>query len=214
MFEYISENYMYILTKAGEHLYISLFALVLGVIVAVPIGIALTRSEKAANLIIGLASVFQTIPSLSLLAIMIPIFGIGTKPAVVALFIYSLLPILRNTYQGMKSVDKNIIDAAKGMGMTNLQSIIQVELPLAAPIIMSGIRLSAVYVIAWATLSAYIGAGGLGDIIFNGLNTFKVSVIIAGTVPVSLLALLMDFILGKAEALVTPFTGKDLKEAK
>ncbi len=214
MFEYISENYMYILTKAGEHLYISLFALVLGVIVAVPIGIALTRSEKAANIIIGLASVFQTIPSLSLLAIMIPIFGIGTKPAVVALFIYSLLPILRNTYQGMKSVDKNIIDAAKGMGMTNLQSIIQVELPLAAPIIMSGIRLSAVYVIAWATLSAYIGAGGLGDIIFNGLNTFKVSVIIAGTVPVSLLALLMDFILGKAEALVTPFTGKDLKEAK
>lgn len=205
---------MYILTKAGEHLYISLFALVLGVIVAVPIGIALTRSEKAANIIIGLASVFQTIPSLSLLAIMIPIFGIGTKPAVVALFIYSLLPILRNTYQGMKSVDKNIIDAAKGMGMTNLQSIIQVELPLAAPIIMSGIRLSAVYVIAWATLSAYIGAGGLGDIIFNGLNTFKVSVIIAGTVPVSLLALLMDFILGKAEALVTPFTGKDLKEAK
>lgn len=209
MIQYISENFFYIASKAGEHIYIAMLALVLGAVVAVPIGVMITRTQKVADVVIGLASILQTVPSLALLAMMIPFFGVGKVPAVVALFIYSLLPILRNTYNGMKSVNPNIVDAAKGMGMTDMQSIFKVELPLAAPVIMAGIRLSAVYVIAWATLATYIGAGGLGEIIFSGLKTAKPHVIVAGTIPISLLALIADFILGKAEKMVTPFTGAE-----
>ncbi|MGB7461225.1 MAG: ABC transporter permease, partial [Carnobacterium jeotgali] len=195
-----------LLLKTWEHLYISAFALALGVIVAVPLGVLLTRFEKSAKFIIGLATILQTVPSLALLALMIPLFGVGKVPAIVALFIYSLLPILRNTYIGMNGVDINLRDAGKGMGMTNFQMIRNVELPQAAPVIMAGIRLSGVYVISWAALASYIGAGGLGDFIFNGLNLFIPSLIIGGTIPVTLLALLADFGLGKLEKKVTPRT--------
>lgn len=191
-------------TLIWQHLYISLVSLGLGVIVAVPLGIALTRAGKWANYIIGLASILQTIPSLALLALMIPFLGIGELPAIVALFIYSLLPILRNTYAGMIGVNANLVDAARGMGMTERQLITKVELPQAAPVIMAGIRLSGTYVIAWATLAAYIGAGGLGDFIFNGLNLYIPELIIGGTIPVAILALLVDFILGQLEKKVTP----------
>ena len=135
---------------------------------------------------------------------MIPFLGIGRFPAIVALFIYSLLPILRNTYIGLKNVDAHYLDVAKGMGMTPVQSIIQVELPLALPTIMAGIRLGAVYVIAWASLASYIGAGGLGVLIFSGLDNYQPSLIFAGTIPVTILALLADFLLGKLEYKLTP----------
>lgn len=204
MGSFLAENYSKIIYKSLEHLGISAVALALGIVIAVPIGILLTRTKKISNIVIGIASVLQTVPSLALLAIMIPIFGVGKLPAVIALFIYSLLPILRNTYLGVSDVDENIVDAAKGMGFTSLQSLIKVEIPLAAPVIMSGIRLSGVYVISWATLASYVGAGGLGDFIFTGLNNGIANMIIMGTIPVSILALLTDFILGKVEKLVTP----------
>lgn len=187
-----------------EHLYISVISLGLGVLVAVPLGILLTRAGKFATVVIGIASVLQTIPSLALLALMIPLFGIGPVPAIVALFIYSLLPILRNTYTGMVGVDNSLVDAGRGMGMTETQLIKKVELPQAAGVIMAGIRLSGTYVIAWATLASYIGAGGLGDFIFNGLNLYIPELIIGGTIPVAILALLVDFLLGKLEQAVTP----------
>ncbi|CAJ1225676.1 ABC transporter permease [Levilactobacillus zymae] len=193
-----------LIAKTGQHLYISAFALALGVIVAVPLGILLTRMKRGANLVITLAGVLQTIPAMALLAMMIPIFGIGSTPAIVALFIYSLLPILRNTYLGMQGVSPTVRDAAKGMGMTWWQSMLRAEIPLAAPVIMSGIRLSATYVIAWATLASYIGAGGLGDFIFNGLNLYRSDLILGGSIPVILLALLVDYLLGKVEFAVTP----------
>ncbi len=187
-----------------EHLIISGIALGLGVLIAVPVGILLTRYDRAASFVIGFTSILQTIPSLALLAIMIPIIGIGRLPAIVALSVYSLLPILRNTYIGMKGVNPTLIDAGKGMGMTDLQMIQKVELPQAAPVIMAGIRLSGTYVIAWATLASYIGAGGLGDFIFNGLNNYIPALIIGGTIPVTLLALLVDWLLGLVEKKVTP----------
>lgn len=187
-----------------EHLYISMVALGLGVAVAVPLGILLTRAEKLATGFIGVASILQTVPSLALLALMIPIFGIGRFPAIIALFIYSLLPILRNTYTGMRKVNPDLVDAARGMGMTEFQLIRKVELPQAAPVIMAGIRLSGTYVIAWAALASYIGAGGLGDFIFNGLNLYIPELIIGGTIPVTILALLVDFVLGQVEKKVTP----------
>lgn len=195
-----------LLTKTWQHLYIATIALILGVVVAIPLGILLTRYPKISGAIIGLASILQTVPAMALLAMMIPIFGIGAKPAIVALFIYSLLPILRNTYLGIKQVDPTLRDAAKGMGMSASQSIIQVELPLAAPVIMAGVRLSATYVIAWTALAAYIGAGGLGDFIFNGLNLYRSDLILGGSIPVIILALIVDFLLGQLEQKLTPRT--------
>jgi len=201
---FLLENGNELVVKTLEHIYISGIALLLGIIVAVPLGIALTRTNKLANIIIGLASVLQTIPSLALLTMFIPFFGVGKFTAVVALFIYSLLPILRNTYLGIKGVDPNMVDAAKGMGMTDFEQIRLVEIPLALPTIMRGIRLGTVYVIAWATLASYIGGGGLGDLIFSGLNLYKPDLIIGGTIPVVLLALISDFLLGLLEKKMSP----------
>ncbi|CUS26166.1 glycine betaine carnitine choline ABC transporter, permease [Paucilactobacillus oligofermentans DSM 15707 = LMG 22743] len=204
MISFFQANGAELILKIWQHIYLSFISLGLGIIVAVPIAIGLTRAKKIAGFVIGLASVLQTVPSMALLALMIPIFGIGSLPAIVALFIYSLLPILRNTYIGLNNVDPSVLDAAKGIGMSNMQSIIQVELKLAAPVIMAGIRLSATFVIAWATLASYIGAGGLGDFIFNGLNLYRSDLILAGSVPVILLALITDYILGKIEYVLTP----------
>lgn len=204
MIEFLNNNGSEMMRLIWEHLYISLIALALGVIVAVPLGIALTRTNKIATVVIGVASILQTVPSLALLALMIPFLGVGPVPAIVALFIYSLLPILRNTYTGMRKVNPSLVDAAKGMGMTEMQLVKKVELPQAAPVIMAGIRLSGTYVIAWAALASYIGAGGLGDFIFNGLNLFIPELIIGGTIPVTILALVVDFGLGKVEKIVTP----------
>ncbi|MDN6627032.1 MAG: ABC transporter permease, partial [Pisciglobus halotolerans] len=155
MLEFLSNNGSQLLLLTWEHLYISAIALGMGILVAVPIGILLTRFNRTASIVISTITVLQTIPSLALLALMIPLFGIGKTPSIVALFLYSLMPILRNTYIGVTGVNKNMIDAAKGMGMTSIQLAFSVELPQAAPVIMAGIRLSGVYVVAWATLASY-----------------------------------------------------------
>ena len=188
-----------------EHLYISAISVSLGVLFAVPIGIWLTRiNDRVADLVISFVSILQSLPSLALLTLMIPLIGVGQVPAIVALFIYSLMPIMRNTYTGIQSVDEGMVDAAKGMGMTTIQLLQKVELPQAAPIIMAGIRLSTTYVIAWTTLASFIGAGGLGDFIFNGLNLYIPELIIGGTIPVTVIALLADFLLSRLEQKVTP----------
>lgn len=208
MGDFLAQHGSELVVKTWEQFYISAIALGLGILVAVPLGIALTRFPRTAKIVIGGASMLQTVPSLALLALMIPLFGIGKLPAIIALFIYSLLPILRNTYIGMDDVSPVLKDSAKGMGMTPLQSIVQVEVPMAMPVIMAGIRLSAVYVLAWATLASYIGAGGLGDLIFNGLNLWQPALIIGGTIPVTVMALVVDYLLGRLEKRLTPVTGR------
>lgn len=213
MENFLQEYGQEIFSKTIEHIYISALALGLGILIAVPLGILLTRTPRAANIVIGFTSALQTVPSLALLALMVPFLGVGVLPAVIALFIYSLLPILRNTYIGMKNVDANYRDVAKGMGMTQMQSIISVEIPIAIPTIMAGIRLAAVYVIAWATLASYIGAGGLGDLIFSGLNNYQPPLIFAGTIPVTILALLSDWLLGLLETKLTPIALRGEEEA-
>ncbi|MEK3887350.1 ABC transporter permease [Bacillus sp. FSL K6-3431] len=193
-----------LLLKTWEHLYISIAALILGVVVAIPLGILLTRIPKIAGLVMGIAGVIQTFPSLAILAFFIPLLGIGKIPAIVALFLYSVLPILRNTYIGIKGVDPNLLEAGRGMGMTSFERIFNVEVPLAIPVIMAGVRMSSVYLIGWATLASFIGGGGLGDFIFDGLNLFQTDLVIAGAVPVTLLALFTDFLLGRLEYRSTP----------
>ena len=202
--DFLVNNKQEILVKTWEQFYISMSALLLGIIVAVPVGVLLSKTEKVAKVVMGITSVLQTLPSLAILALMIPILGVGKIPAIVALFIYTLLPILNNTFIGMQSVNKDLRGAGMSMGMTKFQSIYLVEFPLAIPVIMAGIRLSAVYAVSWATLASYIGAGGLGDFIFNGLNLYQPEFIIGGAVFVTILALLIDFILSKVEKWATP----------
>ncbi len=204
MLAFLQENQAELLEKTWEHISISLLSLLAAIIVAVPLGIVLTKSDKLAKIVLSITSVLQTVPSLAILAMMIPFFGIGTVPAVIALFLYVLLPILNNTYLGIQSVNKDAREAGRAMGMTQNQLLRMIELPLAVPVIMSGIRLSAVYAISWATLASYIGAGGLGDFIFNGLNLYQPKLIIAGAVVVTLLALVTDFVLAYIEKITTP----------
>ncbi|MBS6525524.1 MAG: ABC transporter permease [Peptoniphilaceae bacterium] len=207
MINFFAENYLLIGEKLLEHLYISVVSLAMGIVVAVPLGILLSKYEKISNGVMGVASVLQTIPSFALLALMIPVFGVGKKTAIAALFIYSLLPILRNTFLGLTSVTPSAVDAAKGMGMEERQILTKVKIPLALPVIMSGIRLSAVYVLAWTTLAAYVGAGGLGDFIFNGLNNYVPPMIFWGTIPITALALLTDHLFGRLEKRLSPYKG-------
>ena len=201
---FLQEYGSQLLSKAVEHFYISMFALLLAIVVAVPLGILLSKTQRTANVVLTVAGVLQTIPTLAVLAIMIPIFGVGKTPAIVALFIYVLLPILNNTVLGVKNIDKNVIQAGQSMGVTKFQLMKDVEMPLALPLIISGIRLSSVYVISWATLASYVGAGGLGDLVFNGLNLYQPPMIISAAIVVTLLALVIDFILSLVEKWVVP----------
>ena len=204
MMDFIMNNANDLFNKTMEHLYISVIALVLAIIFSVPLGILLTRTKRLAKVSLTIASVLQTIPTLAVLALMIPLFGVGKVPAIVALFFYVLLPILNNTIIGVESIDKNVREAGKSMGMTEFQLMKGVELPLALPMILSGIRLSSVYVISWATLASFIGAGGLGDYIFNGLNLYDANMIVTATILITALALLVDFCLSRIEKWIVP----------
>ena len=178
-----------------EHIQISFIALFFAVIIAVPLGIYLTKKVRIAESIIGVTAVLQTIPSLALLGLMIPLFGIGKIPAIIALVIYALLPILRNTYTGIKEVDPSLTEAAMAMGMNTTKRLLRVELPLAMPVMMAGIRTAMVLIIGTATLAALIGAGGLGDIILLGIDRNNTELIILGAIPAALLAILFDALL-------------------
>lgn len=204
MMDFLRNNGQELFKKALEHLEISVIALLIAIIVAVPIGIMLSRMKRTSNVVLTIAGVLQTIPTLAVLAIMIPIFGVGKMAAIIALFIYVLLPILNNTVLGVQQIDSNLKDAAKSMGMTRLQMMKDVELPLALPLILSGVRLSAVYVISWATLASYVGAGGLGDFVFNGLNLYNANMIIVAAIAVTILALIVDFVLSRIEKWAVP----------
>jgi|SRR5437868_3263962 osmoprotectant transport system permease protein len=193
-----------ILPALVQHLFLVGLSLVLGIIVAVPLGILLTRFARWSSPIISVVSIIQTIPSLVFFALLIPILGIGLQPAILVLFLYSLLPILRNTYVGVRSVDPALIDASRGQGMTSWEILYMVELPLSAPIIVAGIRLAAIYLVSWATIAALIGAGGLGDLIFSGLDSEDANLLMAGAIPTALLALILGFGFGQIRRLVTP----------
>jgi len=197
----IRERYPDLLRATGQHLILSAVALALGVLVAVPIGMLLAHHpvKWARSGVFGVANIFQTIPSLALLALLIPLFGIGTTPAILALFLYSLMPILRNTYTGFRSVDPAILESARGMGYGAAQRLMRIQFPLAFPYIMSGIRVTTVYIISWATLATLIGAGGLGQLIVSGIGVNKEELVVAGAAAAIILALLADGLLGGIE---------------
>ena len=187
-----------------EHLALTGAALALGVALALPLGLALERRRWLAEPVIRAVGVTQTVPSLALLAFMIPLFGVGALPAVVALWIYSLFPILRNTYTGVRDADPAAVASAWALGMTAGQLLLRVRLPLAAPVILAGIRTSAVITVGTATLAAFIGAGGLGEPIVTGLQLADTRRILSGAIPAALLALAVDGLLALVERRVRP----------
>jgi len=192
------------LTQTRRHLLLVLLSLFAGLVVAVPLGLALERSRSSAETVIRGVGVLQTIPSIALLAFMIPVLGIGVVPAVTALFLYSLFPIVRNTYSGVRDADPAAVASGRALGMTEVQLLRWVRLPLAAPVIMAGVRTAAVINVGTATLAAFIGAGGLGDPIVAGLALSDTRMILSGAIPAALLALMVDALLGIAEKSVTP----------
>ena len=185
--------------KLLEHLVLTGASTGIAVLIGLPLGIWILRRASLRGLILGATGVFQTIPSLALLAFLLPFLGIGVAPAIVALTLYALLPIVRNTFTGLNGISADIVEAAIGMGFTRRQRLWIVEIPLALPVIIAGIRTAAVIGVGIATLSAFIGAGGLGDFIIRGLALNHAPLILLGAVPAAGLALLIDFVIGLIE---------------
>jgi len=185
-----------------EHLWLTLSAMLFAALIGLPLGVLLTRREVLARPVLGVANVLQTIPSLALFGLLLPVPFLGDRAArlaIVALTGYALLPILRNTYAGIRSVDPALIDVANALGMTGAQRLFKVELPLAASVILAGLRTATVTCVGVATIAAAIGAGGLGELIFRGVASVDNGLVLAGAIPPALLALTADGLLGLAE---------------
>ena len=182
-----------IFEQTAEHIGLTLTALLIAILIGMPTGIYLTRQKKISSTVLGIVGIIQTIPSVALLGFLLPLLGIGVVPAVVALFLYALLPIIRNTFTGIEEVDPAVREAARGMGMSDNQILRKVELPLAVPVIFAGIR--TVISVGIATLCALVGSGGLGEFIFRGIALNNINMILAGAIPAAMLALLFDFVL-------------------
>jgi osmoprotectant transport system permease protein len=204
-----------LLRQTIRHIWLTLFAVALATLVAVPVGIWVTGQPAVRQVVLGAAGILQTIPSLALLAFMIPIpgLGIGVQSAIAALFLYAILPILRNTVTGIEEVDRELVEAGRGMGLRDRQILLLVQLPLAVPTIMAGVRTSTVIGIGVATLAAFIGAGGLGEPIVTGLQLNDTNLILSGALPAAALALVADFALARVERLVAPRIGSDARAA-
>lgn len=201
---YLWANRVPLINRTIEHLTLAGLALGLGILLAVPLGLLLERNPTTAEPIIRAIGLTQTIPSIALLAFMIPVFGIGMLPAVMALWLYSLFPILRNTYSGLRDAAPQAVASARALGMTEWQILQWVRLPLAAPVIMAGVRTAGVITVGTTTLAAFIGAGGLGVPIVAGLQMANTTVILAGALPAAALALIIDGSLSKVEGWVKP----------
>jgi osmoprotectant transport system permease protein len=206
---FLREYDLSLLIALGEHLRLVAIALVVASLVAIPLGVHIWRHEKLASPVIAIASLIQTIPSIALFGLLIPILalvdrGIGAVPATIALVLYAILPIVRNTYVSLGSIPPTSIDAARGLGMTERQMIVRVALPLAAPGVIAGVRTAATMSIGVAAIAAYIGAGGLGLFIARGITTGWNAMTIAGAVGVIVLALGIELGLGAVERMVTP----------
>ncbi|WP_026478599.1 ABC transporter permease [Alkaliphilus transvaalensis] len=193
-----------VLSLTIQHLQLTGLAVLCAILVGLPLGILIARNKRLANPVLGIANIFQTLPSLALFGLIIPVMGIGEVPAIFVLFLYALLPIIKNTYTGIINVDSSLIEAGKGMGMTKGQILRRVQIPLAVSVIMAGIRIATVINIGTATIASLIGAGGLGDLIFRGISSGSNNMILAGAIPAALLAIIVDWILGGVEYLVTP----------
>lgn len=198
-FRYVGENGSYLLELAYEHILMVLFGLLLALIIGVPLGIIAARVPRLANPILILANIIQVFPSMALLVLLMIVFGLGFTSVVIGLFLYSLLPIIRNTYVGLTQVNPALIEAGRGVGMSGMQLLFRVQLPLALPFIFTGIQIAAVIAIGVATIAPLIGGEGLGREIYAGINMDNPARLYAGAIPAALLALVADYVLGKLQ---------------
>lgn len=201
LLEFMQQQSGKLMSQTMEHIGLTFISLLLAVLIGVPAGILIRNKKRLASVVLGFTGVLQTIPSIALLGFLIPIAGIGAKPAIFALLLYALLPIVRNTYTGITGVNPVVTEAARAMGMTGLQVLTKVQLPLAMPVIFAGIRTATVINVGVATLAAYIAAGGLGEFIFGGIALNNTNMILAGAIPAALLAIIFDFLLSRIQKL-------------
>lgn len=202
---YYLNNSSYVWEQFYRHFLMSIYGVLFAAIVAIPLGILIARYRKLSTWVISLANIIQTIPALAMLAILMLVMGLGTNTVVLALFLYSLLPIINNTYTGILNVDHALTESGKAMGMTKFQVLWMVELPLSLSIIMAGLRTALVISIGVATIGTFIGAGGLGDIILRGTNaTNGTAIILAGAIPTALMAVFADVVMAWLERRLSP----------
>ncbi|MBM7557414.1 ABC transporter permease [Halanaerobacter jeridensis] len=209
MIEFLINNWHQALVLAGEHLFIVLVATSLAAAIGIPLGILISTKEDWAPVVINVANIIMTIPSIALFGIMLPLLsifnaGLGTVPVVIALILYSQLPIIRNTYTAIQNIDPAVVDSAKGIGLSTWRRLIEVELPLALPVIIAGLRIAIVMNIGIVTIAVYVGAGGLGKFIQRGIDQVYEEQIMAGALLVALLAIVVEALLYGVEYLVTP----------
>ncbi len=195
LWQFMQQQADKLLTQTFQHIGLTFISLIIAIVIGLPLGIFISRKKQFAGVVLGFAGVMQTIPSIALLGFLIPVLGIGAKPAIVALFLYALLPIIRNTYTGIVGVNADVREAAVAMGMSKTQILTKIELPLAMPVILAGVRTATVINVGVATLASYIAAGGLGEFIFGGISLNNTNMILAGAIPAALLAIIFDVLL-------------------
>lgn len=209
MFVYYAQNSEYVLDQFLRHFLMSAYGVLFAAIVGIPIGVLIARHSKLSTWVLSLANIIQTVPALAMLAVLMLVMGLGANTVVMSLFLYSLLPIIKNTYTGIRGVEKPILESGRAMGMTKFQLLYMVELPLSLSVIMAGLRNALVIAIGVAAIGAFIGGGGLGDIIIRGTNIMGgEAVILAGAIPTALMAVIADLFMGWLEKLLSPANHK------
>jgi osmoprotectant transport system permease protein len=209
MFEYLINNSSKVLQLTIEHLYIVFFAIILSIITALPIGIYIHINKKYSKVIIRAANVLMTIPSIAMFGILLPLLAplnlsLGKTPAIIALILYNQLPIINNTYTALQSIDMSIVDAAKGIGLSKYYILKEVTIPLSLPIILSGIRVAAIMSIGIASIAAYIGSGGLGVLIQQGITRIYIEMVLTGAILISIIAIMIDLLMHFIEDMIKP----------
>ncbi|WP_270994207.1 ABC transporter permease [Listeria seeligeri] len=209
LIDYYQTNGSYVMEEFWRHFLMSAYGVIFAAIVAIPLGVYIARKKRLAGWVIQTANIIQTIPALAMLAVLMLVMGLGTNTVVLSLFLYSLLPILKNTYTGIRNVDGALLESGKAMGMTKWQVLHLIEMPLALSVIMAGIRNALVIAIGVAAIGTFVGAGGLGDIIVRGTNaTNGTAIILAGAIPTAFMAILADLLLGWVERRLNPVKNK------
>ncbi|HAB7337430.1 TPA_asm: ABC transporter permease subunit [Listeria monocytogenes] len=209
LIDYYQTNGSYVMEEFWRHFLMSAYGVIFAAIIAIPLGVYIARKKRLAGWVIQIANIIQTIPALAMLAVLMLIMGLGTNTVVLSLFLYSLLPILKNTYTGIRNVDGALLESGKAMGMTKWQVLRLIEMPLALSVIMAGIRNALVIAIGVAAIGTFVGAGGLGDIIVRGTNaTNGTAIILAGAIQTAVMAILADVLLGWVERTLNPVKNK------
>ncbi|EEL2837253.1 ABC transporter permease [Listeria monocytogenes] len=209
LIDYYQTNGSYVMEEFWRHFLMSAYGVIFAAIIAIPLGVYIARKKRLAGWVIQIANIIQTIPALAMLAVLMLIMGLGTNTVVLSLFLYSLLPILKNTYTGIRNVDGALLESGKAMGMTKWQVLRLIEMPLALSVIMAGIRNALVIAIGVAAIGTFVGAGGLGDIIVRGTNaTNGTAIILAGAIPTAVMTILADVLLGWVERTLNPVKNK------